>query len=176
MTNTRCRSIPLFAVLAALLAVPLYTQEPTDPLQSAEGVVRELYDLVTFPAGTTPDWDRARTLFLPEAVVVLRGRTGHTAFSVEGFIQDFDTFIERANIVESGFVEEIVRLAVSEFHDIATVWVLYEPSIPGREIPPQQGVDIFSMVRRDGRWWIAAIVNDAVTSDHPVPEPLRGGR
>ena len=33
---------------------------------------RTFYDLVTFDAGTTPDWERVRSLFADEAVVILR--------------------------------------------------------------------------------------------------------
>jgi len=143
---------------------------------SAEGVVRELYDLVTFPAGETPDWERGRSLFLPEAVVVLRtSRTGNTVFSVEGWIQDFMTFIERANVTATGFVERIVRTQTTEFGDIAQVWVLYEAEIPGSGRPAQQGVDSFHLVRRDGQWLIASIVNEIPTPDRPVPAVLRGG-
>ena len=138
--------------------------------------MRELYDLVTFPAGTTPDWDRGRALFLPEGVVVLRtGRTETTVFSVEGWVQDFVTFIEDRNVVETGFTERIVRTHAVEFGDIAHVWVLYEAEIPGSGRPAQQGVDSFQLARRNGTWLIASILNEIPTPDRPVPEVLEGG-
>jgi len=143
---------------------------------SAEAVVRELYEMVTFPAGTTPDWSRARALFLPEGVVVLRtSRTETTVFSVEGWVQDFVSFIERADVAATGFVERIVRTHSVEFGDIAHVWVLYEAEIPGAGRPPQQGVDSFHLVRRDGTWLIASVLNEIPTPDRPVPEVLREG-
>jgi hypothetical protein len=143
---------------------------------SAEDVVRELYDLVTFPSGVTPDWDRARALFLPEAVVVLRtSRSETTVFSVEGWVQDFVTFIERSNVAATGFTERIVRTHAVEFGDIAQVWVLYEAEIPGAGRPPQPGVDSFHLVRRDGGWVIASILNEIPTPDRPVPAVLREG-
>ena len=142
----------------------------------AEATVQELYDLVTFPAGTTPDWDRARGLFIPEGVVVLRSsRTETTIFSVEGWVQDFVGFIERANVTATGFTERIVRTHAVEFGDIAQVWVLYEAEVPGTGRPPQQGVDSFSLVRRDGVWLIASILNEIPTPARPVPEVLRTG-
>jgi hypothetical protein len=141
----------------------------------AEEVVWELYDLLTFEAGTTPDWDAARSLFLPEGVVVLRtSRTGNTVFSVEGWVQDFVTFIERANVESTGFSERIIRTHTVVFGDIAHVWVLYEAHIPGSPRPPQQGVDSFQLVRRDGAWLIASILNEIPTPDRPIPEVLRG--
>jgi len=143
---------------------------------SAEAVVRELYDLVTFPSGVTPDWDRARDLFLPEAVVVLRtSRSETTVFSVEGWVQDFVTFIERSNVAATGFTERIVRTYAVEFGDIAQVWVLYEAEVPATGRPPQSGVDSFHLVRRDGDWVIASILNEIPTPDRPVPAVLREG-
>jgi len=152
-------------------------EEPAPPgTGSAEAVVRDLYDLVTFPADTTPDWNRARDLFLPAGVVILRtGGNESTVFSVEGWIQDFVTFIEEADVMATGFVERIVRTHAVEFGDIAHVWVLFEAEIPGGGRPPQQGVDSFQLAKMDGRWLIASILNEIPTPDRPVPEILREG-
>jgi hypothetical protein len=140
-------------------------------------VVRELYDLVTFPAETTPDWDQLRALFLPEAVVVLRtSREETSVFSLEGFVQDWLRFIEDSNVKETGFAERIIRTHSVEFGDIAHVWVLYEAEIPGWERPPQAGVDSFQLVRREGSWRIASITNEIPTPERPIPEVLRGER
>jgi hypothetical protein len=156
------------AVLLAIAAVPASARS-----QTADAVVRELYDLVTFEAGTTPDWDRVRSLFLDEAVIVLRtSRTASEVMSLDGFIGDWLEFIERANVSETGFEEKIIRTVPLEFKDIAHVLVLYEAHIPGSPRPPQQGVDSFSLVRRDGAWRIAAVLNDIPDPQHPVPAVL----
>lgn len=163
-------------LLAVTLAGALGAQTPTasDPVETAEGTVRRLYALVTFRPAATPDWDAVRELFLPEAVIVLRtSRTATSVFSVESFVADFVAFAQREDVRAAGFEERIVRLRPVEFRDIAQVLVLYEAHIPGSPRPPQQGVDSFSLVRRDGRWWIAAIVNDLPNPDHPLPAELR---
>ncbi len=137
-------------------------------------VVTELYRLVTFDAGTTPDWDRVRALFLDEAVIVLRtSREATTVFSVDGFVDDFVAFAGREDVQASGFVERIVRRKSTVFGDIAHVLVLYEAEISGTERPPQQGVDSFELIRRDGRWSIAAVLNEIPTPERPVPPELR---
>ncbi len=163
---------------ALLLAAPMsgIAQVPDSQGEgaSADGVVHELYDLVTFPAGTTPDWDQARALFLPSAVVVLRtGREATSVFTLEGWIQDFVSFIEGSNVKETGFTERIIRTHATVFGDIANVWVLYEAEIPGRGRPPQQGVDSFQLVRREGGWKIASITNEIPTPDRPITDVLR---
>ena len=165
--------------LALLFALPLSgaAQETGDQeeVASAASVVHELYDLVTFPAETTPDWDQLRALFLPEAVVVLRSsREATSVFSLEGFVQDWLRFIEGSNIEDTGFTERIIRTHSTEFGDIAHVWVLYEAEIPGWGRPPQPGVDSFQLVRREGEWKIASITNEIPTPERPIPEVLRG--
>jgi len=59
------------------------------------------------------------------------------------------------------------------FGDIATVLVLYEASIPGRNSPPQQGVDSFSLIKKDGGWRIVSIINEIPTPNRPIPEELQ---
>lgn len=166
---------PVLPLAAALILCASPTGAQTLPdTASAEGLVRSVYTMVTFEPGTTPDWDAVRSAFLPEAVVVLRtSRTATSVFSVDGFVQDFVTFIERANAVTTGFRERVLRTATTEFGDIAHVLVLYDAQIPGSGRPPQQGVDSFQLIRRDGRWWIVSIANEIPTPERPVPAPLR---
>ncbi len=40
-------------------------------------------------------------------------------------------------------------------------------------MPPQQGADSWLLVRRDGRWIIAAATNEIVKPARPVPPELR---
>ncbi len=146
-----------------------------DSAASAEMAVQNLYQLVTFPAGTTPDWNQVRALFLPEAVVVLRtGRESISVFTLEGFVDDWLRFIAESNVDETGFTERVVRTHATEMGDIAHVWVLYEAETPGWNRPPQPGVDSFQLVRREGRWLIASITNELPNAERPPPEVLRG--
>lgn len=164
-----------WAAASLILAPALAGQAaPDDALRTPEGLVRALYDMVTFDAGTTPDWNQVRAMFLDEAVIVLRtSRTASTVFSVDGFVADWLRFIEQAGVERTGFSERILRLVPTEFRDIAQVWVLYEANIPGSPGPPQQGVDSFSLVKRDGRWWIASVTNDVPTAQQPAPAVLQ---
>lgn len=168
----------LVLALVPLTPCPAQAQEsPAGALENTpEGMVRALYDLVTFPAGTTPDWDEMRAMFLPESVIVLRtSRTANSVFTLEGFVQDWLHFIERDNVEETGFEERIVRMHSTQFGDIAHVWVLYEALVPGRGSRPQPGVDSIQLVRRDGSWLIAAITNEVPMRGWTIPEVLREG-
>lgn len=168
--HSRTTIFPVILSLAAAVVLP-------DPalaqahLETPEGLIEEIYRLVSFPAGTTPDWDAVRDLFIPEALVVLRtSRDGSTVFSVDGFVEDFVTFIEQSDVESTGFTERILDMQTFEWGDIAHVLVLFDSDIPGDGREPRAGVDSFQLIKRDGRWWIASITNERPATDRALPE------
>lgn len=156
--------------------MPAQAQAPADntAFETPEALVTEIYDMVSFKAGDVPDWDLVRSTFIPEAIVVLRtSREASTVFSVEGFVNDFINFVERSPAGEAGFTEKILKMRSMVFGDMAHVLVLYEAHITGSARPPTQGVDSFSLIKKDGRWWIVSITNELPGPDRPIPEMLQ---
>ncbi|MBK7410685.1 MAG: hypothetical protein IPJ40_23105 [Saprospirales bacterium] len=140
---------------------------------TADGLVTQLYDMVSFEAGTTPDWNEVRKMFLDEAVITLRtSRDSLSVFSVDGFIDDFIRFEGQVRAKNLGFKETILAMRPVVVGDMAQVLVLYQTVIPGLERQPQKGIDSFHLIRKNGRWWITSIVNELVTEDNPIPEEL----
>ena len=140
--------------------------------QSPELVVEKLYELVTFNKGENPDWDEVKSLFLPEAIVVLRTSYTETkVFNLESFVDDFKNFIEKANVTETGFSETIIKKHSMVFGDIASFLVLYDAQITGS---PRKttGVDHFSLIKRNGVWKIISITNELPTNERPLPGEL----
>jgi hypothetical protein len=186
------RAVVLATTLSAFCLSPVLGQGQAQPgaaktaPQTAGERIAELYSLFgSAGSGQMTDWDKARSYFLKEAVVVLRTtRTTLTVFNVDGFIQDFVDFYERpfkfATVTlvpkESGFSEKIVKMKAWEFGDMAHVLVLYEAYITGSSVKPTVGVDSWLLTRRDGRWMIAAITNELVSAANPIPPELREPR
>ena len=52
---------------------------PTD-VESVDAIVAAVYDVISGPAGQARDWDRWRSLFLPEARLIATGRTPDGGF------------------------------------------------------------------------------------------------
>ena len=128
---------------------------------------------MTFDAGTTPDWTAVRSLFLEEAVVVLRtGREQMTVFSLDGFVDDFVQFIEQADVEKTGFTERILDMRVTTYGDFAQVLVRFDSHIPGSGREPREGLDSFELIRRDGHWRIVSITNERPRGGEPIPESL----
>jgi len=157
----------------AFLAQTIDTDKD-DKSFSAEEVVDKLYELVTFNAGTTPDWEKVKSLFIDDAIIVLRTSREETSIlSVNDFVADFVEFIESRNVIETGFSETIINRESMIFGDIATFLVLYEAYIPGNERSPQKGVDSFSLIKKNGEWKIVSILNEIPGEKNPIPDSLK---
>ena len=159
----------MFSVVSSPFRAPTACGQEAEA--SAESTVRHLYDLISAEAGKVPDWGPVRDLFLSESIIVLRSsREALSVLSLDGFIQDFERVYATPQGRERGFKETILALKSVEFGDMAQVWVLYEARIVGGG--GNQGLDNFSLVRRDGAWRVAAITNEVVFPDRPPPEGL----
>lgn len=139
-----------------------------------EQVVESVYRLVSSEAGKTPDWNVVRSLFLQNAVVVLRVTRDSTAvFNLQGFIDDFVKFYATPAVQKNGFTEKVVRMKPMVMGNIAHILVLYEAHIPGIPRPPQQGVDSWELVKQGSSWSIVSVTNEIPTKDRPLPRDLQ---
>ncbi len=140
--------------------------------QTPDSVVDEFFRLITFEAGGMPNWDKVRTLFIEEAVVVHRlGPQTLRTFNRQGFIDYLIFDIEQADLTTSGFTETIIQKHAQIIKDIAHSYVLYEVHIPGLNDnnPVNRGVDSFHLIRRKGRWMIASLINEGFSMNETIP-------
>lgn len=141
--------------------------------ESSFRVVEDLYSFVSVKKGEDHDWDKVRSLFIPEATILLRtSRTETSLFDLEGFIGDFIKFVSDYKIINTGFTERIVSKEVFEYGDIAHVLVLYEVNIPVEGFKPQLGIDSIQLIRKDGEWKIFSIVNEVPAPGQAIPDRL----
>jgi hypothetical protein len=140
-----------------------------------ESLVRGIYAAVTFGPGSTPDWDYVRSFFIPEAVFgVRKTRTSMDVLTVDGFVDWFISDIKKFKMDELGFEETVQKLKLTVFGNIAQCFVVYRARLKTpADLPGQLGLDSFSLMKKDGRWWIVSIANDIVSPQNPLPEELR---
>lgn len=160
-------------ILLIILNSSLFGLTPP-PYEDPEDLVRELYQKVSFEAGSTPNWDEVKSMFIDQAVITLRtSRTAMSIFSLEGFVGDFVAFIERAKADEIGFQEKVLALQKTIFGETANFQVLYSAQLMQGNRPPTKGIDNFLLIKQADGWKIAAITNEIVTPDRPIPEGLQ---
>jgi len=148
-----------------------FGQSAPDPLEKeAIIMIRQIYTIVSGETGDQVDWDRLRSFFMKEAVIVLRtSRETSTHFTLEEFIQDFKDFYKSPAMKESGFKEEVLRLKAEIYHDIAFIAVVYEAHILESERPPTKGIDFWLLTRKDKVWKVAAVTNELIPPGEEIP-------
>lgn len=168
-----CRGILLLVLMGFGLSIYAQDTAVQEKPQTAEHIVRSLYEMVSWDPGKPPDWEVVKTLFVEDAVVVLRtGRESMQSIDRQGFVDLFLQDIERYNLDERGFQEKIISLKGREFGNIAHFFVVYEVSVPGDQRPPMRGLDTFHLWKRDGSWEIVSILNELPMPGNPIPEDL----
>jgi hypothetical protein len=163
----------LIVLVVACLAVAAEEETKagaTTAAATAEGLVVAIYDEVSGTSGDTPDWERVRSNFDDNAVIVLRATREETRLmNVDAFIQDFVDFYDRIEPASQGFKETVVSIQALEFGNIAHCLVVYEAAILGSERPPQRGLDSWHLMKRDGRWWVVSVINESESVAGPIP-------
>jgi hypothetical protein len=152
----------------AAAAVPENFKDP-------ESLVRGIYAAVSFDPGPAPDWEFVKTFFLPQAVIVVRKtRTSMAVMTVQEFVDWFADDVEKFKMKERGFEETVEKIKLTALGDIAQAFVVYKARLKTpADSPGQIGLDSWELMKKDGRWWIAAVTNEIPTPDRPLPADLR---
>lgn len=160
---------------AAILDLPSGPEPISEDVTSPEAAVQAVYNSISGPAeeDAPRDWDRLRSLFLPNARLVLV-RWGNAekeveilrAWDVEGFITAGRDFYR-----DSAFYEHEVSRRVDRFGNIAQVFSTYESRWGSQESEPvARGINGVQLVQAEGRWWIAHLIWDVERPTNRIPE------
>lgn len=161
----------------AVGAAPAHAQQarPTD-VETPEALVAAVYESLARAPGEHFDWDRFRSLHLPEALLMPNlAQTGGESLvmTVEEFIDWVDTFYEQnvpiGSPQDQGFVEAGVHLVKHEYGDVVQVMSTYEKHFHDSDELLGRGINAITMVRRDDRWWILSTAWDEENAAGPVP-------
>ena len=146
------------------------TLEP-DIVGTPEAVVDEAYRLISFEPGSQPQWDRFKALFSPRAVLAFRVFPEDDAVTIMD-LEDYVVRQMREGMEEEGYSETILRRDWLVFGDVAEARVVFEMKFG--EAEPVPALDIYQLVRREGRWWIVSIISEVPRPGTPLPEILGG--
>ncbi|MDH5760426.1 MAG: hypothetical protein OEZ65_12630 [Gemmatimonadota bacterium] len=167
------------AALAVLtLSIPLSAQEPNAAdVTSQDAIIEALYDVISGPAGEARDWDRFRSLFIPEgARLIPVGRQGDG--TTRPALVSVDEYVERAgpNLEATGFFEAEVHAEVEEYGAIAHRFSTYESRRTADDAEPfDAGINSIQLVFDGDRWWIVSIMWTSERSGVSIPDRYRGG-
>ena len=165
------------AILAMLVVTPPAHGQTADPadVASPEAVIRAAYESLTRAPGEDYDWDRLRSLHLPEARLAPNPeQTGGEArvLSIEEFIDWIDGSVTIGGPEDEGFVEEGIHTETREYGDVAQLISTYVSRTHAGDREIARGVNFLTLVRRDGRWWVLSVAWDEENAAGRIPAEL----
>jgi len=146
---------------------------PANPkdVSSPEAIVAAVYDVISGATGQKRNWDRMRTLFVPDARMIPTGKrsTGESTrrvLTVEEYITNSGPFLEK-----DGFFETEIGNKTEQFGNIVHVFSTYESKRAlADEKPFMRGINSFQLWYDGKRWWVITILWQSESKDTPIPE------
>lgn len=140
-----------------------------DDVKSLDSILVAVYDVISGPAGDR-DWNRFRSLFVPEAR--LTSATRKNGGPVR--LRDVDGYARGAGgyFKTHAFYESAVANRVQRFGNIAQVFSSYASRKAPDEKPFARGVNSIQLFNDGTRWWVLSILWDEETRANPLPRDL----
>lgn len=173
------------AALLLLLPMSGQAQDPAEPdesprvaaapadVASPEAIVEALYASINRAPGENFDWDRMRSLYIPEATMIPSLEQTGGEFRVLT-VEDFIEWVDEGTVVggpnDRGFLEEGVANRIERYGDIAQVFSTYQKRFWDEEEILGRGVNAIQLVNYDDRWWVVSVVWDEEVGAGPLPE------
>jgi hypothetical protein len=137
-------------------------------MNSIDVVVTEMYSSVCFEKGERPDWSRSAAIFAPGARMVRINDGGIFEFNdQQEYQKNFDQMIDSGEM--PSFWEGEIWRQTQEFGDMAHVLSAYETKRSRDGEFMNRGVNSIQMFRKDGRWFISAMIWRREGNDVKIP-------
>ena len=162
---------PLSVPAGSIASHPAWPQAQPSDVRTIESILAALYNTLSGPAGQPRDWQRFRSLFLPDARLIPTRPTPGTPHT-DAILLTPDGYVARASrtMATQGFFEHPVHTQVEQFGAIAHVWSTYESRrIATDPTPFARGINSIQLLKDGDRYWIVEILWDAETPATPIP-------
>lgn len=163
---------PAAPATAAAPAAPASNyQARSADVESVDGIVAALYDVISGPAGKPRDWDRMRSLFAPEGRLMAVGARPDGSFVLRGMgVEDYIARNTKA-FASMGFFEREAARTTETFGQIVHVFSTYESRHAAGDAKPfQRGINSIQLYNDGKRWWVVNVLWRAEDERLPLPE------
>src|SRR5215813_8743656 len=119
----------IFGCLVLAASINAQTVKEANPadVSSLDAIMHSIYDVISGDAGKPRDWDRFRSLFVPDGrLIPVRKNADTGAFSLQKYTTD--EYAQRASafFAKEGFFEREAARRVEQYGHIAHVFSTYE--------------------------------------------------
>jgi len=142
-----------------------------EDVKSRAALLAAIYDVISGPAGER-DWNRFRSLFVPQARFTAVGRKPDGSVSVT--LLGVDEFIGMAGAVfkSQGFYENAIVNRVQTFGNVSQVFSSYQSRNEKGGKPFERGINSIQMFDDGKRWWVLSILWDTERPGNPLPKAM----
>ncbi|MBX9783199.1 MAG: hypothetical protein K2X48_07895 [Chitinophagaceae bacterium] len=165
-------------ILCLLMAMQFNSFSQTDSVaanvkdvESIDAIIQSLYDVISGGAGETRNWNRMRTLFLPEAKMIATGT--NPAGEIVKRVMTVEDYIARSGPVleKNGFFEKELFRKQEVFGRIAHCFSAYDSRRTlADKAPFMRGINSIQLYNDGKRWWIVSIFWQSESKEVPLPK------
>lgn len=143
--------------------------KPED-VNTIDAIIAALYGVISGPKGQARDWNRMRSLFVPEARLIpsvgrQQGGRGLVMLSVNDYIATSGPML-----VDVGFREREVARKLEQFGSVAHVFSTYESFRENETAAFARGINSIQLFNDGTRWWVVNVFWDAERQGLTIPE------
>lgn len=158
---------------AAAQAAPA-TPPPAKPadVASPDAILAATYDVISGPAAQKRDWERFRSLFIPDARLGAASpkKTGG-GYDVRMITPEQYVTLADAYFQKNGFSEREISRKAERYGNIMQIFSTYESRHDASDPKPfARGINSFQLFYDGTRWWVVTIFWQEETPDNPVPK------
>ncbi|GMV26468.1 MAG: hypothetical protein AMXMBFR58_24990 [Phycisphaerae bacterium] len=141
-----------------------------EDVASVDAIVKAMYESTAGEKGQARDWDRFRSLFLPNAQLVATrprpdGSCGAVFLKVDEFVAQNRRYIEKG-----GFVDSEIARRTETFAHITQVWSTYQTIQNKNPTPYVRGINSIQLLKDGNRYWIVSLYWECEREKTPLPE------
>ncbi|TWI81080.1 hypothetical protein IQ13_2093 [Lacibacter cauensis] len=172
------RNIMAFVCCFIIAEASLTAQTKTDTLavatkdvETVDAIIAALYNVISGPAGEVRNWNRMRSLFLPEGKLVATavrptGEVVKRVLTVEEYIAGNGPILEK-----NGFFEKEILRKQEVYGHIAHCFSTYEARRTATDAEPfMRGINSIQLYNDGKRWWILTVFWQTENKDLLIPK------
>ena len=145
-------------------------------VRTVDAILAALYDVISGPAGQARDWNRFKSLFVPDAklipVRVVAGSPNPGQPATDAVFMSVDDYATRsgASLTASGFYEHSIHNEIEEFGHIVQVFSTYESRRKADDPTPfARGINSIQLLKDGERYWIVNVYWDSERPNSQIP-------
>ena len=141
-----------------------------EDVASEDAIIAALYGAISGPAGQKRDWVRFRSLFIPDARLIV-ARARRPDGPVAPVVMTVEQYITRSSAaLENGFFEREISRVSETFGGVTHRFSTYESRARAEDPKPfARGINSIQLLNDGHRWWVVTVFWDSERPDNPIP-------